>query len=87
MLCSLQTTDMSNLPPTSHPGDFLPPSPALSLSLAGIFREELAGRSEEAVGISSSDNSGAGKYSRGSDDDYEMLAAEGEQQQNVDDGG
>ncbi|KAK4428108.1 Homeobox-leucine zipper protein GLABRA 2 [Sesamum alatum] len=83
---------MSNLP-TSHPRDFLSPSPALSLSLAGIFREEGggAGRREEAVEISSSDNSGAGKYSRGSDDDYyEILAAEGEQQQqqqNVDDGG
>ncbi|PIN13685.1 Transcription factor PHOX2/ARIX, contains HOX domain [Handroanthus impetiginosus] len=78
----MSLVDMSSLP-NSHPKHF-PSSPALSLSLAGIFRDGRAAASEEredTVEISS-ENSGPAK-SR-SDDDYELLA-EGEQVNLIDD--
>ncbi|GER48341.1 homeobox-leucine zipper protein GLABRA [Striga asiatica] len=72
----MSLADMSNLP---HPPDFLS-SPALTLSLAGIFREEGGGggRREEAVEMSS-ENSGAAAGKSRSDDDCELLPENGDE--------
>ncbi|KAL0354665.1 UNVERIFIED_CONTAM: Homeobox-leucine zipper protein GLABRA 2 [Sesamum radiatum] len=72
---------MSNLP-HSTTGISSPPSPALSSLLGG------GGRSEEAVDISSSDNSGRGSTRAAPTMITRCWRAKGEQQQqNVDDGG